>query len=69
MSEFCRRPARAEADNGMMVMIAALRRVIKGMHYPLKVMLICVGRCAAYPLSLRHIEEPAFRFETASRRG
>ena len=52
----------------MVVIIAALRKVIKRMHYPLEVMLICVRRCAAYPLSLRYIEEPAFRFETASRR-
>ena len=32
-------------------------RVIKRMHYPLEVMLICVRWYAAYPLSLRHIEE------------
>ena len=41
----------------MMLMIEALRRVIKRMHYPLEVMLICVRWYAAYPLSLRHIEE------------
>jgi len=31
--------------------------VIKRMHYPLEVMLVCVRWYAAYPLSLRHIEE------------
>jgi putative transposase len=38
-------------------MIEALRKVIKRLHYPLEVMLICVRWYAAYPLSLRHIEE------------
>jgi transposase-like protein len=38
-------------------MIQALRKVIKRMHYPLEVMLTCVRWYAAYPLSLRHIEE------------
>ena len=41
----------------MMLMIEALRKVIKRTHYPLEVMLICVRWYAAYPLSLRHIEE------------
>jgi transposase-like protein len=36
---------------------SALRKVIKRMHYPLEVMLICVRWYAAYPLSLRHVEE------------
>ena len=40
-----------------MLMIEALRKVIKRMHYPLEVMLICVRWYAAYPLSLRQIEE------------
>jgi len=40
-----------------MVMIEALRKVIKRMHYPLEVMLVCVRWYAACPLSLRHIEE------------
>ena len=35
----------------------ALRKVLKRMHYPLEVMLVCVRWYAAYPLSLRHIEE------------
>ncbi len=38
-------------------MIDELRKVIKRMHYPLEVMLVCVRWYAAYPLSLRHIEE------------
>ena len=38
-------------------MIQALRKVLKRMHYPLEVMLVCVRWYAAYPLSLRHIEE------------
>nr|WP_119157904.1 IS6 family transposase [Caldimonas tepidiphila] len=38
-------------------MIEALRKVIKRLHYPLEVMLTCVRWYAAYPLSLRHIEE------------
>jgi len=38
-------------------MIETLRKVIKRMHYPLEVMLTCVRWYAAYPLSLRHIEE------------
>ena len=39
------------------MIIQALRKVIKRMHYPLEVMLTCVRWYAAYPLSLRHIEE------------
>ena len=38
-------------------MIAELGRVIKRLHYPVEVMLLCVRWYAAYPLSLRHIEE------------
>ncbi len=41
----------------MMPMAEALRKVLKRMHYPLEVMLVCVRWYAAYPLSLRHIEE------------
>jgi putative transposase len=41
----------------MMAMIEALRKVIKRLHYPIEVMLVCVRWYAAYPLSLRHIEE------------
>src|SRR5450830_1577773 len=35
----------------------ALSNVLKRLHYPLEVMLTCVRWYAAYPLSLRHIEE------------
>jgi len=38
-------------------MIDALHKVIKRLHYPLEVMLTCVRWYAAYPLSLRHVEE------------
>ena len=34
-----------------------LRKVLKRLHYPLEVMLVCARWYAAYPLSLRHIEE------------
>ncbi len=39
------------------MMIDELRQVIKRLHYPLEVMLVCVRWYAAYPLSLRHVEE------------
>ena len=39
------------------MMIESLRKVIKRLHYPFEVMLMCVRWYAAYPLSLRHIEE------------
>ena len=38
-------------------MIGELRKVLKRMHYPLEVMLVCARWYAAYPLSLHHIEE------------
>jgi len=38
-------------------MIEELRKVIKRLHYPLEVMLLCVRWYAAYPLSFRHLEE------------
>ena len=38
-------------------MIEALRKVIQRLYYPIEVMLVCVRWYAAYPLSLRHIEE------------
>ena len=44
-------------DNGRMMMVNVLRKVIKRWHYPLEVMLVCARWYAAYPLSLRHIEE------------
>ena len=36
---------------------STLRNVIKRLHYPLEVMLVCVRWYAAYPLSLRNLEE------------
>ena len=36
---------------------STLRRVIKRLHFPLEVMLLCVRWYAAYPLSLRNLEE------------
>jgi putative transposase len=49
-------------NNNMIVkaesaMTGELRKVLKRLHYPLEVMLVCARRYAAYPLSLRHIEE------------
>ena len=38
-------------------MIEALQRVVQRMHYSVEVMLVCVRWYAAYPLSLRSIEE------------
>src|SRR5450631_3896941 len=38
-------------------MIDTLRKVVKRLHYPVEVMLICARWYAAYPLSLRYIEE------------
>ena len=38
-------------------MIPELRKVLKRLHYPLEVMLVCVRWYAAYPLSFRHLEE------------
>lgn len=34
-----------------------LRKVLKRLHYPLDVMLLCVRWYAAYPLSVRNLEE------------
>ena len=39
------------------MMIYELGRVIKRLHYPVEVMLLCVRWYAAYPLSMRRIEE------------
>ena len=36
---------------------STLRRVIKRLHFPLEIMLVCVRWYAAYPLSLRQLEE------------
>jgi putative transposase len=40
-----------------LAMTSELRKVLKRLHYPLEVMLVCARWYAAYPLSLRHIEE------------
>jgi putative transposase len=40
-----------------MAMTGELRKVLKRLHYPLEIMLVCARWYAAYPLSLRHIEE------------
>jgi putative transposase len=36
---------------------STLRRLLKRLHFPLEVMLVCVRWYAAYPLSLRNLEE------------
>lgn len=38
-------------------MVPELRKVLKRLHYPLEVMLVCARWYAAYPLSFRHLEE------------
>ena len=35
----------------------AVRKVLKRLHYPLDVILLCVRWYVAYPLSLRHLEQ------------
>jgi transposase-like protein len=35
---------------------SAVRKVLKRLHYPLDVILLCVRWYVAYPLSLRHLE-------------
>ena len=44
-------------DTTQMAMIGELRKMLKRLHYPLEIMLVCARWYAAYPLSLRHIEE------------
>jgi len=36
---------------------SVLRIVLQRLHYPLEIMLVCVRWYAAYPLSLRNLEE------------
>jgi putative transposase len=36
---------------------SVLRKVLQRLHYPLEIMLVCVRWYAAYPLSLRNLEE------------
>ncbi len=38
-------------------MVPELRKVIKRLHYPLEVMLVCARWYAAYPVSFYHLEE------------
>jgi transposase-like protein len=38
-------------------MIPELRKVLKRLHYPVEVMLVCARWYAAYPSSFRHLEE------------
>ena len=40
-----------------LAMIGELRKVLKRLHYPLEVMLVCSRWYSAYPLSLRHLDE------------
>ena len=35
----------------------AMGKVLRRLHYPIEVMLVCVRWYAAYPLSLRNLEE------------
>lgn len=60
MSEFCRINYQA-AD---LVILSAFQKTariemldIKGMRFPLDVILLCISWYAAYPLSYRHLEE------------
>jgi transposase-like protein len=39
-----------------MAMIGELRKVLKRLHYPLEVRLVCARWYAALPLSFRHLE-------------
>lgn len=38
-------------------MFPELRRILKRLHHPLEVTLVCARWYAAYPLSFRHLEE------------
>jgi transposase-like protein len=44
-------------ETSQTAMTGELRKVLKRLHYPLEIMLVCARWYAAYPLSLRHIEE------------
>jgi putative transposase len=59
---FCRNRRQVDslkANNGEPItpMVEALCKVLKRMHYPLEVMLVCVRWYAAYPLSMGRIEK------------
>ena len=44
-------------ETTQLAMIGELRKVLKRLHYPLEVLLVCARWYAAYPLSFRHLEE------------
>jgi hypothetical protein len=44
-------------ETTQLAMIGELRKVLKRLHYPLEVMLVCARWYAAYPLSFLHLEE------------
>ena len=52
-------------ETAKMAMIGELRKVLKRLHYPLEVMLVCARWYAAYPLNLRHIEEMIAKSEAS----
>jgi transposase-like protein len=60
-ARFCRN--KAMGDNKRMLPLhvqlqnSTLRRVIKRLHFPFEIMLVCVRWYAAYPLSTRNLEE------------
>ena len=60
-TRLCR--SKGVSENGRMVPLhvqltnSTLRHVIKRLHFPLEIMLVCVRWYAAYPLSLRNLEE------------
>ena len=41
----------------MKALSPAVAKVLKRLHYPLEIMLVCVRWYVAYPLSLRNLEE------------
>ena len=41
----------------MKALSLAVAKVLKRLHYPLEIMLVCVRWYVAYPLSLRNLEE------------
>ena len=61
MQGFCRK--KPTGENGPIVPLwiqlanSTLRRVVKRLHFRLEIMLVCVRWFAAYPLSLRNLEE------------
>ena len=48
---------RAMVPVHIQVETSVLRKVLHRLHYPLEIMLVCVRWYAAYPLSLRKLEE------------